>query len=265
MRYFQIFLIQCQNVLQERGRSFVWFLMAAVNPLIVILFWKGAANNKQLAPGWDFASLASYYFFLTVAFSLIVSHVEENVSRQHIQEGNLVMYLVKPISYLGIKFLEEMPYRILQSFYGSILCLVFFVFFGKQLFVISNDPLILFFSCIIIVLGIAISFITRMLMGISAFWFTDSRGMYEALYATEFALGGTLIPLILLPPTLMHIAYILPFAYIIYFPIAAFQGKLNLINEVGVIGMQTLWIILFGFIYRILWSAGVKKFSGVGQ
>ena len=135
MRYGRIFLLQCQNVLQERGRAFVWFLMAAVSPLILILFWKGAAGNKTIAPGWDFASLASYYFFLTIAFSLLVCHNEEDVSRLDIKEGNLVNYLTKPFNYFQRKFLEEFSYRILQAIYGIIICSIFLLIFGKKLFI----------------------------------------------------------------------------------------------------------------------------------
>ena len=102
-------------------------------------------------------------------------------------------------------------------------------------------------------------------MGILTFWFTDTKGFYEALYAMEFALGGTLIPLILLPQLMATIAYSLPFAYIIYFPIAAIEGKLALFELWRVVGLQILWVGILGLAYQGLWHVGIKKFSGVSQ
>src|SRR5258708_4973357 len=119
MRFIRIFLLEMQSVLQERGRAFVWFLMAVLNPLILILFWKGAAGNRYIAPGWNFQSLASYYFFLTIAFSLLVAHIEDYISR-NIKEGNIVADLVKPFSFFWRMFFVELPYRILQAAYASI-------------------------------------------------------------------------------------------------------------------------------------------------
>jgi len=265
MRYIRIFLLQMQTVLQERGRAFIWFLMAAIQPLILILFWEGAAGNKAIIPGWDFASLASYYFFLTIAYSLLVSHIEESIAKEDIKNGHLVAYLTKPFSYFWKKFLEELPYRVLQSSYGFVVCLVFFFIFGKQLFVISKNPIVLLLSIFILILALFISSTMKMIMGIAAFWFIDTRGFFEAIYATEYALNGQLLPLVLLPQAITHFAYALPFAYIIYFPIVAIQGKLSIIELFHIIGMQVLWLGVFGLVYHVLWVKGIKKFSGVGQ
>src|SRR5258708_3973922 len=107
MRYFRIFLLYMEVVFQERGRSFVWFLMAALNPFILILFWKGAAGNRFIAPGWNFSSLFSYYFLLTIVFSFVVCHNEGLVSITDIKDGNLVSHITKPFNYFLMKFLEE--------------------------------------------------------------------------------------------------------------------------------------------------------------
>jgi ABC-2 type transport system permease protein len=239
--------------------------MGAVSPLILILFWKGAAGNKQIVPGWDFSSLASYYFFLTIAFSLIVSHTEKDIAENDIRDGLLVAYLLRPVSYYWKKCLEETPYRIVQTGYAVILCLVFFFFFGKSLFVFSNNLPTILLGIIMIILAFFLSFTMKMIMGLAAFWFTDTRGFFEALYATEFALGGTLIPLVLLPQMIAPVAYVLPFSYILYFPIIAIQGKLGIVELFHVIGIQIIWLFAFGFLYHLLWSLGIKKFSGVGQ
>lgn len=265
MRYGRIFLLQFQTVLQERGRAFVWFLKATISPLILILFWKGAVGNRNVVPGWDFASITSYYFFSTIAFSLLIAHVENDVAYIDIKEGMLVMYLLKPFSYYWKKIIEEIPFRLLQACYGFILCLIFFLIFGKGLFVITHDTQTVALGLFIIILASFISFTLRLIMGLVSFWFNDTRGFFETMYAIEFALGGTLLPLALMPSIVLPIAYTLPFSYILYFPIIAIQGKLGISDLLHVMVVQIMWLCILGLLYQFLWNMGVKKFSGVGQ
>jgi ABC-2 type transport system permease protein len=73
------------------------------------------------------------------------------------------------------------------------------------------------------------------------------------------------MPLAFLPDWLERIASMLPFAYMIYFPVIAFEGKLTLIELLQILGVQCVWIGVFFFVYKALWRAGLKKYTAVGQ
>lgn len=263
MRYVRIFLLHVQDVLQNRGRSFVWFLVVVINPAIYLLFWKGAIQ-KDPAAGWNFSSIATYYFLIVIASSLLVVHIEEDIAYRDIKEGGLVKYLLQPFSYFLRKFIEEIPWRVIQGSFGVIV-LFFVMFFYRGLLNFPLTPALLFLSVIIIALGYLMSFIFKMIVGISALWVTEYRGLANLVEFIVLVFSGMILPLELYPQPIKLAAQLLPFSYMVYYPVVSIQGKLAIPALFEIIGKQVIWIIALYGIYRWLWRKGVYKFTGIGQ
>ncbi len=265
MRYIRILLLHFEHVFEQRLRSLVWFVVTFINPLILILFWRGALKGGQeIAPGWTLTTIVSYYFLVAITGAFLVSHIEEDISERDIQKGELVRYLVKPFPYYWIKLFEETPYRILQGVYGIITLAVFYFYFGGFIS-LSKDPLTILLAVIIALLAAFISNTFKQTIGLLAFWITDIYGLYEVLYVIHIVFAGIVVPLVLLPSLIQTIANILPFAYIIYYPTIAFIGRLSYSELLRVIGIQCVWLGLLVFVYHRVWNAGIKKFTAIGQ
>lgn len=264
-RYFKILALHFEHVFENRLRSFIWFVVTFFNPFLVILFWRGAlTGNKEIAPGWNFTTLTSYYFLVVVAGAFLISHIEEDISEFDIRGGELVRYLVKPFPYYWIKLIEELPYRFLQGMYGVITLIILYLFFGRFI-TISHDPLTLAASILIMLFAAFISNTLKQILGLCALWVTDIRGLYEVLEVGQVIFAGFLIPIILLPAQMKTIANVLPFAYIIYYPVSAFIGQLNYVELLRVIGIQSFWLAGLIIIYGFVWRNGIKKFTAIGQ
>lgn len=265
MRYLKILLLHFEHVFEQRLRSFIWFIVTFVNPLVMIFFWRGAlSENKEIIPGWTITTMTSYYLVVAVASAFFVSHIEEDISEYDIQQGELIRYLVKPFPYYWIKLFEEMPYRILQGAYGVIVLILIPVFFGKFISV-THDPLTIFMAVVISVLAVFISNILKQTIGLLALWVTEIWGLFDVLEVVHLVFAGVVMPVILLPPFIKTIANILPFAYIIYYPVAAFIGQLTYVDLLRVISIQCLWLATMVFVYTKVWAAGIKKFTAIGQ
>ncbi len=264
MRYVRIFLLHFQDAFQNRGRSFVWFLLSLLNPLLVLLFWRGAFESGSPLPGWNYQSIAGYYLLLVVAGSFLQVHIEEEVSRRDIQSGALSQYLTRPFPYILMKYFTELPWRIIQGFFGVIV-LIIFSFILKNGLSLTHDPVEIAASIIIILLASFISFLFKMIVGISALWITEFHGLQQLVDVTDVIFAGFIMPLALFPPVIKTLSFLLPFAYTIYFPIVSVLGKLSFVELLQTIGMQFVWLLIFGMAYRVLWRSGVKKFTGLGQ
>jgi len=264
MRLFRIVLLHFQHVFENRLRSLVWFLIPLMNNLTVILFWSGAIKNTNSNASWNMSTIATYYFLLTIMGAMLNSHIEEDVAVFDIQQGDLVRYLTRPFPYYWIKFIEEIPYRILQGSYG-ILLVIAFSFFYKNYITISNNPIILLLSSLIMILAFFLTFTLKMNLGLSAFWFTDSRGFFELITIVLIIFSGGIMPLYLLPHGMQTISSILPFAYTAYFPILSLQGVFSYAQLIRIIGIQCLWLAVFLIINRIMWKQGIKQFTSFGQ
>lgn len=265
MRYVKIFALHFQDVFNNRGRSFVWFLVSLLNPLLLLLFWGGVIRERGIIQEvWTINAMTSYYLLLTIASSFLIVHIEEDIAWRDIKEGALAKYLVRPFSYFTLKFMEEMPWRIIQGFFGFVIFLIFTVFLKVSLPLV-NEPLEIFLAIIITLLALGISFIFKMILGLTAFWTTDFWGTLSLEEMGMLLLGGIAMPLTFYPELLQHIARIMPLAYIVYFPVVAIEGMLSLSELRSVIITQLVWIILLYEMYKVVWGRGIKKFTAVGQ
>lgn len=265
MRFLKMFLLNAQGVLEQRGRTFVWFLYPVITTAIFLLFWLGALKGSGgKISGWTFSTITSYYFLLLITSSMLTSHIEENVSEDDIQQGYMTHYLIKPYSYLTLKFLLEIPWRLLQGFYAIIVVVVFIALFGK-FFTLSSNIYVIGLSIFIALLAFAMSFLYKMILGLSAFWFTDARGFFQAMEAIMLIFGGFIVPITLLPNFMEKVSSLLPFSYMAYYPIIAAQGKLSADQLAKIILIQIVWCICLFGIYKIVWAQGRRKYTAIGQ
>lgn len=231
----------------------------------MILFWKGVATtNGEISTGWSIAEINRYYLFMVIAGSLLVSHVEEDIAEFDIREGRLTKYLIKPVSYYWFKFYEEIPYRVLQGFYGLLVLIGIFFLFGLVR-VPVDQPAVLALALLTIALAYFLSFTFKMIIGLFSFWMTDIWGIYELTDIILVIMAGFVMPITLYPEWLEKSATLLPFSYMIYFPVMAIQGSYSLSESALIIIKQVGWLILLIGIYRLLWSRGLKHFTAVGH
>lgn len=264
MKYLRIFLLTSERASEFRGRAFVWLLVPIINTFVLFAYWNWALSyNKTVVPGWDISQLAVYYIFLLIATVLLVSHVEVDVSDRDIKEGRFTNYITKSFSYYWLKFFEELPYRLLQGFFG-ILILVLVILLFPGFIKLNLNFMQLFLSLVLLCLSFFISFNLKMILGLTSFWMTDSSGLRNAHEIIMVIFAGFIMPLTLMPEIVSKIASFLPFSYIIYYPVIAFQNKLSTLQSLQVIGIQIFWIVLFYFLYKFVFKKGVKKFTGVG-
>lgn len=265
MRYARIFLLHLENLLEHRSRSFVWFLISIFNPMLLLLFWRGAFQGQNTIPAsWTFSAIASYYFLLAITSALLTSHIEEDVAREDIAQGQLVRYLTRPFSYYWFKFFEEIPYRILQGFFGIVACIFFILAFGN-IFTIASNPLIIILAIITCCIAFLLSFTFKMIIGLLAFWIIDVGGFFQLVEVIMLIFAGYILPIELLPSGLKSLAILLPFSYMIYFPITVLEGKYAIEEVIRIIIIQMSWLFILSVIYRRLWNMGLRKFTAVGQ
>src|SRR5579859_4302025 len=119
-RYLGVFLVSIQDAVAGRSIEFVWFLLTIVNTMSVLLLWTAGFSNKSITGKISLPSVELYYIFLLFGAQVLMSHVEEVVSREDIKEGGLTKYLVKPISYFWFRFFCEIPWRISGFFFSFI-------------------------------------------------------------------------------------------------------------------------------------------------
>ncbi len=259
MRYVRIFLLNFERVFQYRSRIFVWFLISLFHPLIYLMFWKGRAMSGGGLSG-NFTDITTYYLLFIIAGGFFV-HVEGDAQADMV-EGGLSAYLIKPMSYLGFKFFSELPWRLIQGFFGLIALLILVNFLRIP---INLDISIvnMYLAISVAVCGYLIMFLFKMLVLLSALWVTDIGGFQQLSEMLTVIFAGFIMPIRNFPAFVSMVAYLTPFPYMLYYPVIAFQGRLGN-NLLGVVGVQLFWIFGLYVLYKYAWKHGVKKFTAVG-
>lgn len=264
MRLIRLFLLNFQEAFAERGRSFVWFLIALFNPLIMCAYWIGANNAATISLGWDQSAFIAYYVLLVTAQSLLIVHIDENIANADIKLGFMTARLLQPYSYFWRKLVAELPWRLLQGGFGVCVYGIFWLVIGDSMNIQLSGIQGSMAVCVI-VSAFMLSFVLKMIVGITAFWTTEYQGFRELVEVISIVFSGIIMPLTLLPQAIQHIAYTLPFAYIIYYPILAIQGKLLTSDFFHVLMIQWIWIVVLSIIYRFMWKKGVLLYTAFGQ
>ena len=262
MKYARIFAVHFEDAFEQRAKSFVFFLMSFINPLVALLFWQGAFQKNSIIGGWTQPEIQSYYLLLMVAQAMLIAHVEYPVAHYDIKEGNMASQLLKPERYIVLKFFLEVPWRLTQGAF-AITAIMLITFFTARPLTVAPD--MIFFALVSALLGFFVGFVFKMAIGLIAFFITDISAILELNDMMLLLLSGILMPVILLPDSIANISAFTPFPYIVYWPIAILIGKASLDQTMSSIGIQIIWIIGLYIVYKLLWKYGVRKYSGVGQ
>lgn len=263
MRFVRIFLLHLESVLEYRTTNLVWFLISLINPFTLLVYWLGyyGVNNASTSV---VVSITTYYFLLIIVGSLLMTHIEDHVAYRDIQMGELTQYLLKPFSYLWLSFFQELPWRLIQAVFGIVVLGISLIYF-KQFVSLTLNLQILIATIVIWFLAYILSFYFKMVVGLSAFWLVEFSGFSQMIQVIILGLAGYIMPLDLYPETLKNITYLLPFSYMIYFPVEVVLGKLDFYSFVRVMLMQLFWISFFVLIFKFLWKKGIEKFTGLGN
>lgn len=259
MRYLRILSLHMQQIFQERARSFIWFISALLQPLILIGLWTAAFKTQGSSSSWNLITAREYYLILIIVATLM-PWTEETVSKEDILARKLTQYLLKPFSYYWYKFYEEIPYRILQCFYAIIISIFLMIILGLS--VVKNINLL---SLTIIILGFFVAFNYKVIIGLLAFWFTEVVGILNLTATILLTFAGYIMPIPLLPKYLLPFVWFTPFPYMIYYPVISLQGKLTQYELLRVISLQLIWIFILYVLYRFMWKKGVQLFTSFGQ
>ncbi len=264
MRYWKMFLLNLQYIFAHPGRSIVWVMIGLIEATIYLAFLRGVIQQHSHLSSWTLSTVSAYYFLLIALGAFLMTHPEVQILRNDVELGQIDSKLLLPFSYYWQNFFNEIPYRIFQGAIGSIFFFGFFFLFGAKI-AYSSWLVSITLSIPIIILAYFISFTFKMIVGIIAFLTTDIRGLNELIEITIALFSGSLLPLNLLPIILAKLAFALPFAYIIYYPLMAVLGQLSVSLMMRVLIIQMVWLLFFWIAYTLLWKKVLKHFALGGQ
>jgi ABC-2 type transport system permease protein len=247
------------RALEYRGQMLV-YILSGILPLIMMMVWLTIAEKGPVA-GYEAQDFISYYLAVVFIRRMVGIWIIWDIDRD-IRQGTLSAQLLRPLDpvhhYFAGRALANRPVQI--TLIGPPVALAA-ILLGAR-YDLSLDNLLL--VALAIFGAILIEFFAQMIIGSLAFWITQSTSVAEGWFLVRSLLSGWIVPIDLFPPAVIEALQVLPFRYMLSFPIEILLGRLSLAEIGRGLAVQMAWAGVFWLGYRLLWQRGLRRYGAVG-
>ena len=257
--YRAIFRASIAVMLQYRIALLIWMLAHITEPLIHLVVWSTVAGSGPVA-GYAAADFAAYYIALFVVnhatFTFIIYEYEFEI-----REGRLSAKLLKPLTPMHMYLADNISWKLLSTTVTLPVAALLTWHFRPAL-PPAGLQIALFVPALVLAFGVR--WLLEYTLALAAFWTTRvaaCNGVYQLVF---WFLAGMVAPNALLPDWLQAVAAVLPFRWMLAFPIEVLLGRLETVAIVQGLLIQCLWLGLAYGLHRFVWAVGVRRYSAVG-
>lgn len=247
---------------QYRANLLMYLLYGLVSPVVYLSVWRAVAAGQGEVNGLTVNDFTVYYLTLLIV-SKLTDEMTIYILAYKVQDGTLSGDLLRPVHpVLTGALVYNIAFKVLNLLVLVPIWIVLVLLFRPDFSAVTIGNLLL--AVPVVVLSFAINFLLGAVVTCVAFWTTRVYSVSEFMYGFVLLLGGTFVPLSLLPEFAQKIAMVLPFQLFIYFPIQLILGRLSPVEIMQNVGLQVLWLVVMALGFRWIWREGVKRFSAVG-
>ena len=244
---------------QHRSFFFILAFGWMIPPLIYLLVWSTAAGEQPIG-GLTRGGFVAYYLVLILVNQLTYSQTNWTVG-DLIRYGQMNPLLVRPLSPLYDALASEVA--------GKVVYLLFDVPIVAALALILRPELewtLLNVLAFVPALGLAwlLRFFWGYWLALLTFWAARADALLAVQDSLIFLLAGQVAPITLLPDALQLVAKVLPFRYMIGFPVDVLTGQLDTTGLLMGFAVQAGWLVVALALSAVMWRMGLRRYTAVG-
>jgi ABC-2 type transport system permease protein len=248
--------------LQYRVTNYFYMLGMIAEPVVYLVVWTTIARQQGGAVnGITTGEFAAYYIVWTLVRNMNIVFGAP-FWEFRIREGRLAGDLLKPM------FILHYDLAYFAGWKFVVVAMWLPIAAGLSLaFHPALHPSVL--EIVVFICAIWGAYLVRSMfqetVGMLNFWTTRGAAVFDLYMATEMLLSGRLVPLQLMPGWVQTLANFLPFKWTFGFPIESLVGDLSTQSLLLGLAAQALWIGIGLLLFKVAWSAAIKRFVSVGN
>jgi ABC-2 type transport system permease protein len=244
----------------------MWRIRNVLQIFLVFFLWDAVFSNPgKVIFGYDRAKILTYIFGIMLVRAFVFSARAVDVGEE-IASGDISNLLIRPVSYFKYWLTRDLSSKALNLIFAAGEFLILFLILRPPFFFQTNLSVLLAFL-IFLIFALLIFFELLFIVSSIPFWFPEATWAGQFLVVviiTEFLSGAT-FPLDILPLVWQKVLYLLPFPYLIFYPVQVYLGKITGDALVGGFLISLFWVITLNFLMRWLWNKGLKAYQAFGR
>jgi ABC-2 type transport system permease protein len=206
--------------------------------------------------------MLSYYIIHSFLTQLDMSDQISNEISTKIRAGSFSKYMVVPVNIQGYFMAQSAGAAVFYLIFNLLAAVIWIFVFGIK-FTFTADPLIILSALFLALLGLIFMLQLNYFLGLLTLKFQNIDLFLMIKNNLLAFIAGTLIPLVLLPESVLRIMRYLPFYYVSYLPSMLFIGRNREELSYGFL-IMLLWILFFAVLNKITYERLRVKYDGVG-
>jgi len=247
------------EVVAYRAEFLVWILTTNM-PLVMLALWHAVASDGPVGR-FDSTQFTAYYLGV-LAVRLATSNWMAWQMSMEIRDGTLSAKLLRPIHPLyayGAEQAAAIPMRIL--FVSPIVAGLAVTAWDR---LVRHDARLLLVLLASLLGAWLLMYFFMVLLGSLTFYVDSAMGVFELWIGVHGIFSGYLIPLEVLPGWISKLAAVLPFRFMLAFPVETLVGLLSPAQALRQLAAQWLYVLVVGVVALRVWRAGVRRFAAFG-
>lgn len=246
-----------------RTHSMVSIFVGPVYFIVQYFIWTAAYGGRTELNGMELTQMITYFGASTLIGYLTMDFADWNL-QMLIRTGKFLTFALRPIHHRFFAFSQKVGHRVLGLIFEFIPCYIIFIL----LFRIDMVPKNLGWTVLSVILAFLMNFYIHYILGMTAFWFTQSSGIRRVFDLMSGIFSGVFIPLIFFPTGLQRALFFLPFPYMSYVPVMVFTGEFILagirMDIPVIVGIQAAAVGITIAFSELIYRASMRHFNGVG-
>jgi ABC-2 type transport system permease protein len=246
------------TMFQYRAALAIWLISQVLDPVVYLIVWSTVAGGGSVG-GYTRSDFAAYFLVFTVVNHLTFTWIMWEYEYR-IREGSLSAALLRPVHPIHADIADNLSSKLISTPAILLVTVILGIIFHPTFRFIG-------WSAAAFVPAVVAAFLVRFFvewsLALAAFWTTRVNAINQMFFVATLFLSGQLAPLTLLPPAIRTLAAILPFRWMVSFPVELLLGKLTPAQALTGFAAQGVWVGLSLLILRFGWRAGVRVYSAV--
>lgn len=259
--YITQFKIELSSHFQYRFALLLQIIALVIEPVIYLVVWTTVADAQGgIVGGYTRGEFAAYYIASTLVRQMTVS-IGPGEFECLIRLGILSPWLLWPVNPFHLYLASGPTSKVFTFLWLMPIMTILVIVFRPTL---SPTPWQIIAFGVVLVMAYLLRFVIVWATQMAAFWITRASALIEVYFAAEFLLSGRLLPISMLPSWAQQIGNLLPFRWSFAFPLEVLLGRLTPLEVGQGFLIQGAWLLVGAVLIKILWRAGLRRYSAVG-